>query len=604
MSARRSVTPPAEPVGGWRRAFVLGALGVGACVVFGRAFQLQVIDQDFLAAEGSKRFIRNVVIPAHRGAIVDRRGEPLALSAPVESLWAVPQALLDSPQHVEAVAKLLGRRPAEFRKFLEARTERKFVYISDPLSPAEAKRVLSLGAPGVFSDPAYARYYPAGEVAGQIVGFCGRDGAGLEGIEKSQESVLRGKQGSRRVIRDRAGRIVEDNLEFAEAQSGEDVQLTIDLRIQYLAYRELKDAVIRHKAKGGSIVIADSATGDILAVASQPGFNPNNPGERKPPGTRNRAIVDSFEPGSTAKPLLVAQALELGLFQPTSTVDTGPGWFKVGALTVRDVHPGGVMDLAKILAKSSNVGAAKIGLTLGPEAVWSGFQRFGIAEPIYTGFPGEAGSVLRHYSEWGQIATATASYGYGWSVNALHMVRAYAALANDGLMPHLRLIRNTRPVPPQRAISANTAREVRHMLETVVAPGGSATRAAIHGYQVAGKTGTARKLSDTGVYDPNRHQALFVGMVPAERPRLVGLVVIDEPGDGGYYGGLVAAPVFSNVMQGAARLLQISPDGTDTPDLAPPDAPRLTVALPPETPASAPKAKAGAALVKVAEPRL
>lgn len=592
--SRRTMAPAVEPVSGWRRGFVLGALALGACAVFVRAFQLQVIDQDFLAREGEKRAIRKVAIPAHRGAIVDRRGEPLALSAPVESLWAVPQALLESPQHVEAVAKLLGRKPAEFRKFLEARVQRKFVYISDPLSPGEAKRVLALGAPGVFSDPSYARYYPAGEVAGQLVGFCGRDGAGLEGIEKAQESILAGKQGSRRVIRDRAGHIVEDNLEYTEAQSGEDVQLTIDLRIQYLAYRELKNAVMARKAKGGTIVIADAVTGDILAIASQPGFNPNNPGERKPPGTRNRAIVDSFEPGSTAKPLVVAQALELGLYQPTSIIDTGAGTMKVGALTVRDVHPGGAMDLAKILAKSSNVGAAKIGLTLGPEAVWSGFQRFGIAEPIYTGFPGEASSVLRHHGEWGQIATATASYGYGWSVTALHMVRAYAAIANDGLMPQLRLIRNARPVPPQRAISANTAREVRRMLETVVAPGGSATRAAILGYKVAGKTGTARKLSETGVYDAKRHQSLFVGMVPAERPRLVGLVIIDEPGDGAYYGGLVAAPVFANAMQGAARLLQISPDGTGTPDLAPPPAPRLTVAMP------APNAP----LVKVAEPRL
>lgn len=576
--APRAPTVPA--VGGWRRALVLGALALGACVVFGRAFQLEVIDQDFLAAEGSKRFIRNVTIPAHRGAIVDRRGEPLALSAPVESLWAVPQALLAKPEYVDAVARLLGRQPAELRKFLEARAERKFVYISDPMSPSEAKRVLALGAPGVFSDPSYARYYPAGEVAGQVVGFTGRDGSGLEGIERAQESVLTGKQGSRRVIRDRAGNIVEDNLSLVEAQSGEDVQLTIDLRIQYLAYRELKEAVLAHKAKGGTIVIADSATGEILAMASQPGFNPNNPGERRPPGTRLRAVTDLYEPGSTAKPLLIAQALELGLFQPTSTVDIGPGWFKVGALTVRDEHATGVLDLATILARSSNVGAAKIGLTLGPEAVWSGFQRFGIAEPLYMSFPGEAMSVLRHYSEWGQIATATASYGYGWSTNALHEVRAYSALANDGLMPHLRLIKDAQPVPPQRAISARTARVVRRMLETVVAPGGSATRAAIQGYQVAGKTGTARKLSDNGTYDATRHQALFVGMVPAENPRLVGLVVIDEPSDGRYYGGLAAAPVFASVMQGAARLLQISPDGTRAPELAPPSAPPRSTGVP------------------------
>ncbi|SEQ92928.1 cell division protein FtsI (penicillin-binding protein 3) [Solimonas aquatica] len=568
--ASARVARSAAPVSAWRRVAVLSALLLGAFGVLGRAFQLQVIDQDFLAAEGSKRFIRKLGIPAHRGAILDRRGEPLALSAPVESLWAVPQDLLDSPKHVEAVAQLLGRRPDEFRSYLKARADRKFVYISDPLSPTEAKRVLSLGAPGVFSDPSYARYYPAGEVAGQLVGFCGRDTTGLEGIEKAQESVLRGSPGARRVIRDRAGHVVEDNLEYVPAQSGQDVQLTIDLRIQYLAYRELKNAVAQHNARGGMIVIADAGTGEVLAIASQPGFNPNNPAERRPPGTRNRVITDSLEPGSTAKPLLVAQALELGLFRPSSTVDTGPGWFKVGALTVHDVHPGGVMDLATILAKSSNVGAAKIGLTLGPQAVWSGFQRFGINEPVYTGFPGEVGSVLRNYSSWGEIATATASYGYGWSVSALHLLRAYAALANDGLMPQIRLIKNGRSVPPQRAISANTAREVRHMMENVVAPGGSALKASIQGYKVAGKTGTTRKLAEGGGYDGNRHEALFVGMVPAERPRLVGLVIIDDPSEGAYYGGLVAAPVFSSVMQGAARLLQISPDGTQMPEDAAP----------------------------------
>lgn len=571
----------AEPVGAWRRWLVMGVMGLGAIIVLGRAFQLQVLEREFLTREGNKRHIRTVTIPAHRGAILDRRGEPLALSAPVESIWAVPSALLESPAHVVAVAKLLGRKPGELEKFLQARADRKFVYISDPLSPSEAKRVLSLKAPGVFSEPAYARYYPAGEVAGQLVGFTGRDGDGLEGIEKAQEAVLAGKQGTRRVIRDRGGRVVEDNIDFTDAQPGEDVTLSIDLRIQYLAYRELKNAVAQHKARGGLIVVADSATGDILAIASQPGFNPNNQGERRSKGTRNAAIVDSFEPGSTIKPLLVAQALELGLFQPTSLIDTTPGTFKVGGMTVRDVHPQGVVDMAKMLSKSSNVGAAKIGLALGPEAVWAGYQRFGLGEPVYSGFPGEVGPMLRHFSEWGQIATATASYGYGFSLNALHLVRAYAALANDGLMPQLKLVKGTAPLPPQRAISAKTAREVRHMLEQVVAPAGTATRAAIAQYAVAGKTGTTRKVAETGGYAGNRHQSLFIGMMPAERPRLVGLVVVDEPAAEGYYGGLVAAPVFSRVLQGAARLLQISPDGTRTPELAPPSNTR-TVAFPTE----------------------
>jgi cell division protein FtsI (penicillin-binding protein 3) len=543
-----------------RRWIVLGLMGGCALLVLGRAFQLQVLQRDFLIQEGDKRHIRTLVIPAHRGSIRDRRGEPLALSAPVEMIWAVPAALLESSQHLYAVAKLLSKNPRELEKFLQERKERKFVYISDPISPAEAHRVLLLKAPGVFSEPAYARYYPAGEISGQVVGFCGRDGNGLEGMERAQEATLIGKPGSRRVIRDRAGRVVEDSLESRDAQPGQDLALTLDLRIQYLAYRELKAAVAKNNAKGGLIVVADSGTGEILAMASQPGFNPNNIEDRKSGGARNRAVTDSFEPGSTVKPLLVAQALELGLYQPTSHVDTSPGFFKVGSLTVRDSHPQGDIDLAHILSKSSNVGAAKIGLTLGAEAVWAGYQKFGFGEPVYSGFPGEVAPQLHHYSEWGQIATATASYGYGLSLNALHLVRAYTALANNGLMPQLHLIKTTNAVPPRRVISDHVASEMRQLMMGVVEEGGTAELASIAGYRVAGKTGTVRKIADGGGYAKDRHQAVFIGMIPAEHPRLVGLVMIDEPAAGAYYGGLVAGPVFASVMQGAARLLQIAPD--------------------------------------------
>ena len=572
----------AQAVPSWRRWAVLGVLGLGATVVFARAFQLQVLQRDFLVQEGDKRHIRTLVIPGHRGAIRDRRGEPLALSAPVEMIWAVPAALLESPQHVYAVAKLLNRNPKDLQDFLRDRTDRKFVYISDPISPAEAERVLSLKAPGVFSEPSYARYYPAGEVAGQVVGFCGRDGRGQEGLELAQEAALAGKAGSRRVIRDRAGRVVEDDLDSKDAQSGQDLSLTIDLRIQYLAYRELKAAVARNNARGGLVMVADSKTGEILAMASQPGFNPNNVDDRKGGGARNRAVTDSFEPGSTVKPLLISQALELGLYQPTSHVDTTPGILKVGALTVHDEHPQGDIDLKTVLSKSSNVGAAKIGLTLGAQAVWSGYQRFGLGEPVYLGFPGEATPVLRPYSEWGQIATATASYGYGISFTALHLVRAYSALANDGLMPQLHLLQTAHTVPPQRVVSATVASEMRELMEGVVQEGGTAQRASIPGYRVAGKTGTTRRQAEGGGYDDKLHQSIFIGMLPAQHPRLVGLVMIDAPSAGDYYGGLVAAPVFSTVMQGAARLLRIPPDQMNLPatPLAQPAAARQTVALP------------------------
>lgn len=552
--------PSLRTVDPWRRRAVLGFMMLGAVLVFARAFELQILERDFLTREGDKRHIRTVAIPGHRGAILDRRGEPLALSAPVESVWAVPSALLESPRHVFALAHLLQRKPRDFEKFLQARKDKKFVYLTDPINPAAAQRILALKAPGVFSEPAYARYYPAGEVAGQIVGFTGRDGTGLEGMEHAQEKWLGGSAGSRRVIRDRTGRVVEDNIEYREAESGEDLQLTLDLRLQYLAYRELKAAVAKNRARGGLIVIADSRNGEILAMASQPGFNPNNPEERRSGGVRNRAIVDSFEPGSTLKPLLVAQALELGVYKPGSIIDTAPGFFKVGSLTVRDVHPQGAIDLAHVLSKSSNVGAAKIGLALGAEAVWSGYQRFGLGEAVHSGFPGEVSPVLRNYSEWGQIATATASYGYGMSMTALHLVRAYGALANDGLMAPLRLIQRLPQVPPQRAVSPETARSVRQLMLGTVEAGGTATAASLRGYRVSGKTGTIRKTLATGGYAKDRHQSVFIGMVPADNPRLVGLVMIDEPGAGDYYGGLVSGPVFSNVMQSAARLLQIQPD--------------------------------------------
>ena len=557
--------PVLKPVQAWRRWTVLGFMLLSACAVFGRAFELQILEREFLIKEGDKRHIRTVAIPGHRGAILDRRGEPLALSAPVESVWVVPSALLDSPRHVYAMAHLLKRKPREFEKFLQARKDRKFVYLTDPINPADAQRILALKAPGVFSEAAYARYYPAGEVAGQIVGFCGRDGTGLEGMEHAQEKLLGGSAGARRVIRDRTGRVVEDSIEYRGAKAGQDLRLTIDLRLQYLAYRELKAAVARNRARGGLIVVADSKTGEILAMASQPGFNPNNPEDRTSGGLRNRAVVDSFEPGSTLKPLLIAQALELGLYRPDSRIDTTPGFFKVGALTVRDVHPQGDIDLAQLLSKSSNVGAAKVGLDLGAEAVWSGYQRFGLGEGVHSGYPGEASPVLRNFSEWGQIATATASYGYGMSVNALHLVRAYGALANDGLMAPLRLIETGPRVPPQRAVSVETARAVRRLMEGTVQTGGTAITAAIPGYRVSGKTGTIRKLAPGGGYARDRHQSVFIGMVPAENPRLVGLVMLDEPTAGDYYGGLVSGPVFSNVMQSAARLLQIQPDHRSAP---------------------------------------
>lgn len=545
--------------GAWRRGSVLGFMLVCALAVFGRAFFLQVVDKDFLNHRGDLQHIRNVGLPGHRGAIRDRRGEPLALSAPVSSIWVLPSELLAAPEYLAAMAKLLALRPNELEKYLRARDDKQFVYLKRQIDPDEAKRFLALKAPGVFAQPEYRRFYPAAEVAAHVVGFTDVDGRGQEGIESVQDTALRGVPGSRRVIRDRAGHVVEDTNDVQEAQPGADVDLTLDLRLQYLAYRELKSAVAENHAKGGMIIVADAVTGDILALASQPGYNPNRPDDREAASLRNHAVNDSFEPGSTIKPLLVAQALETRVIKPDYRVDIGPGYFKVGSLTVRDEHATGEMDLATVLAKSSNVGAAHIGLMLGADSIRDGYQKFGIGESVGSGLPGEAGTVLRPAGQWGQIGTATASFGYGLTVNALQLVRAYCAIANDGLMPALSIMRRDHTPPPQRTVSAQTATTLRKLLQGVTEAGGTATRASITGYRVAGKTGTVKK-NGKGGYLEGSHQSVFIGMIPAERPQLVGLVMIDEPGAGEYFGGYVSAPVFARVLGGAARLLQMQPD--------------------------------------------
>ncbi len=551
----------AREVAPWRRYMVLSLMGLCAGAVLVRAFELQVVERDFLTREGAKRALRTVTVPALRGAVRDRRGEPLALSAPVDSLWTIPSELLAAPDYLLPLAKVLGVPRTELKKYLDQRKDRQFVYLPEArqIDPDQARHILALKAPGVFSQREYRRFYPAGEIAAHLVGFCDIDGRGVEGLEAAQNHALSGKAGARHVVRDRQGRVIEESADVEPAQPGQDLMLSMDLRLQYLAYRELKAAVAENRAKGGLIVVADSHTGEILAMASQPGYNPNRSDERQPGRMRNRAVVDVFEPGSTVKPLLVAEALESGIYRAETRIDTGNGEFKVASLTVHDSHPRGVIDLGGLLTHSSNVGAAKVGLTLGPEAVWTVYQKFGLGDPVHSGFPGEANGVFRNYAEWGQIATATASYGYGLSVNALQLVRAYAALANDGLIPPLTLVKRTEPFTSQRAIPAEIARAVRQLMQGVVSAEGTAIKAAVPGYQVSGKTGTVRKISSGGGYHDDRHQAVFIGLMPSDNPRLVGLVMIDEPRNKQYYGGLVAAPVFSKVMKAAVRLLQIPP---------------------------------------------
>lgn len=570
----------AQPVAEWRRWFVLGLLGIGALGIVTRAFYLQVVTREFLVTEGDKRHIRNLSLPGLRGAVLDRNGNALALSAPVDSLWAVPEDLLTpaAAPYRAALAEMLGKKPKVLEQFLRKQDEadKRFVYLLKNQNPDVIARILKLKAPGVFAERSYSRYYPSGEVVGQVVGFCGMEGHGLEGLEKALDETLTGEAGFRRVIRSRDGKVVEDTGTEKAARPGKDLRLTLDLRVQYLAYRELAAAVERNKAQGGMIVIAEVKTGDILAVAALPAYNPNNPEDRKT-GLRNRAITDRLEPGSTIKPLMVAQALETGAFKSESLIDTGLGTLKVGSWTVRDIHAEGIVDLPKLLAKSSNVGAAIMGLKMGANSLWTGYQNFGIGEPIALGFPGEVTGVMRAPNKWRESDISAAAYGYGVSMSALHLVRAYAALGNGGLMPQLSLVHRDTLPESRRATSAASANAVLSMMRGVVSLDGTGNKAAVPGYSVAGKTGTVRKLKVTGGYEDRRHWSAFVGLIPANDPQLVGLVFVDEPTQGGYYGGLVAAPVFSAVMGGAARLLQIPQDlpltdGAQTVDIAPANA--------------------------------
>jgi cell division protein FtsI (penicillin-binding protein 3) len=418
---------------------------------------------------------------------------------------------------------------------------------------------MALDVPGVFLQREYRRYYPAGEAAAQLVGITNIDIAGQEGVELAMETRLRGVNGSRRVVKDRLGRVVDDLAGFKPPRAGEDVMLSIDLRLQYLAYREIKAAVAEHHARGGTAVVLNPHSGEVLAMVSYPSFNPNRREGVQRAGLRNRAATDLFEPGSTVKPLVVAEAIENGLYDARSLIPTYAGSYKVGRLTVRDVHDYGTVTLATLLTKSSNVGAAQVGLALGRERMWRGLRDFGFGTATGSTFPGEGVGVLRDYRQWGEVATATASYGYGFSVTALQLARAYGVLATDGVLQPLSLERVDVMPAGRQVLSPRTARMVRQYLEGVVAPGGTAIKAAIPSYRVAGKTGTVHKAV-AGGYSPDNYQSLFVGLAPASQPQLVALVMIDDPNGKDYYGGLVAAPVFSRVMQGALRTLQVPPD--------------------------------------------
>lgn len=523
-----------------------------------RAMYLQVWQNDFLQQEGASRFTRIIELPAHRGMITDRLGEPLAISTPVESVWATPPDVQITSSQRRQLARLLGLDELELNRKL-TEPGREFVYLKRQLAPESAAKVVQLGLPGISLRREYRRYYPAGEITAQLIGITDVDDHGQEGIELEYQDQLAGRAGSRRVIKDRLGRVVEDVEHLRVPVEGRDLALSIDRKLQYLAFRELKGAMAQHRAKAGGLVALDLATGEILALVNLPTFNPNNRATLDARHARNRVITDTFEPGSTLKPFTVAAALEAGLVRPDSVVQIAPGYLTVGDATIHDAHPETNLSVGQVIQKSSNVGAAKLALALPRESLWSILSGAGFGAVPQLGFPGQASGHLRPYQQWRPIEQATLSYGHGISVSLLQLARAYTIFATDGRLQPVTLIRQDQRPESKRVISPATALAVRSMLELVVQTGGTAPRARIPGYRVAGKTGTAHKLDGRG-YAADRYVSSFVGMAPASHPRLLVAVMLDEPSAGDYFGGTVAAPVFSRVMSEALRILSVSPD--------------------------------------------
>jgi len=524
-----------------------------------RAVFLQVLDKDFLNQQADTRHLRTEKISAHRGTITDRNGEPLAISTPVDSIWVNPKQFAPAVDSIPKLARALGVDSQMLMRRVTRSMDKEFLYLKRHLSPESAAEVLSLKLPGINVQREYRRYYPASEVTGHLVGFTNIDDAGQEGLELAFNHWLAGESGAKRVLKDRLGRSIENVASIRPPHHGKDLRTSIDLRLQYLSYRTLKAAIKTHNARSGSIVVLDVKTGEVLAMVNQPTYNPNDRSQFAAERYRNRAITDIFEPGSSIKPLVVAAALESGQYRPSSIIDTAPGFIVVGPKKIPDPRNLGRISLTTILTRSSNVGITKVAMTLQPDQLWDTMTHFGLGELTTSGFPGESAGMLTHYSNWQPISQATLAYGYGVAVTPLQLAQAYAAIGGDGQMRPVSLVALDQPNDGEQVVSSDTAASVRRMLEEVVRPGGTGTKAAVDGYRVAGKTGTARK-SATGGYSQDKYTSIFAGLAPASDPRLATVVVIDEPSGELYYGSDVSAPVFANVMSESLRLLAVPPD--------------------------------------------
>jgi cell division protein FtsI (penicillin-binding protein 3) len=522
-----------------------------------RAVNLQVMETDFLQGQGKARFLREVTIASTRGVITDRNGESLAVSTPVDSVWVHPGQVLEYPEKIKPLARLIKADADEVERKLTQRSGKEFVWLLRRLNPDVADKIRELGIPGVYLQKEYRRFYPAGEVTSHVIGFTNIDDVGQEGLELAYDSWLAGSPGLKRVIKDRKGQTVEEVELIKESDPGKDLHLTIDKRLQYLAYRELKSTVLQHGARSGSVVVLDVDSGEVLAMVNQPSYNPNDPGHDTD-GMRNRAITDVIEPGSVMKPIAITSVLENGLAVATTPVETTPGYTVISGHTIRDHQNYGLLDVTGVLTKSSNVGVTKLALQLDPEQMWDTYSRFGFGEATGTGFPGESAGVLRNHRRWRTLEQATISYGYGVSATPLQLAQAYATIANGGKLRQPTFIQGANN-PPISAIDPDIARSVARMLETVTTTEGTGKKASVANYRIAGKTGTSHKASASG-YAAARYVSSFAGFGPASDPRLVCIVVINDPTGEEYYGGLVAAPLFSEVMTGAMRILNIPPD--------------------------------------------
>ena len=551
----------------WRYYLVMLSLVSLPLVLLTKVAQLQIIPNeergvDFLQAQGDNRSIRQVVVPAYRGLITDRNGEPLAISTPVTAIIANPQQIRD--HDLDRLSKAMKTSSVQLRARLKRYRNKSFMYLARQLPTEQAATILDLGIPGVSGRREYKRFYPAGEVTAQLVGFTDINDSGQEGMELAYDTWLAGESGSKKVVKDRAGRVINDISLVKPARSGENLRLSIDLRVQYAAYRALKAAVQKHHAKSGSVVVLDVITGEVLAMVNQPSFNPNDRSHLKSDSTRNRAMTDIMEPGSTVKPFTILAALESGKFSADSVISTSPGYLKVDYKTFVDPSNYGDLKLAGVLSRSSQVGTTKVALALDPDSTRELFQRVGFGEAVGSGFPGETTGRLPAYRKWDPVTQATFAFGYGLSVSSLQLARAYAVLANDGVRREVSLVALESEPESVRVVDSEISQQVRHMLRAASGLKGTGKRAMIDGYSVGGKTGTLHKVKPGGGYDQSRYMSAFAGLSPIENPRLVTVVVIDEPRDGHYFGGLVAAPVFSDVTGNALRLLQVTPDQMPT----------------------------------------